>query len=77
MTQEEVYSFAKNITYVNQATVVTFNDNTEWVGYFENEVPNQADNQKNMWSFVKFIENDKFHIFNGDDVKGITIRDRH
>lgn len=78
MTKEEIKPFASQITRHPQATVVTFKDNSQLVGFFDIDKKNIADEEKNFWSFMKFndSQNSVFTHFNGDDVISIEIKNK-
>ena len=79
MTKEQIAVYARQITLTHQPTIVTFKDKTEWVGFFNADTENPADEANNEWSFVPFKQDDmpkkKFH-FNGDDVINIEIKNK-
>lgn len=74
MTKEQITPFAWVITYGHQETIITFKDNTQWIGYFQCDNENPADNDKNFWNFIKNADGGRSNHFNGDDLISIETR---
>jgi len=75
MTQEQMYQFASIITQTNNRTIVTLNNGQSIVSFFDNNHDQKLTNE-NKWSFVETPiknENNKYSIFNGDDISKIEI----
>lgn len=72
MEAKEVLKYAITVTTVNQKTILKFKDNTELIGYFDNN----AESHSNTWNFMpQQQDNNKMNkiIINGYDLKSIEI----
>ena len=70
MKKEKIAQIARVITYAWQKTIITKNDKTQHVGYFDNN-GDQRMTDKNMWNFVVFAKGET--VLNGDDFLEIRI----
>ncbi len=74
MTKEQIKEIAEISPIYPQATIINFKNQTQWVGFFEKDLENPANENNNFWSFVKFVEKPKKHHFNGEDVDSIEVK---
>lgn len=76
MTIEQILPFTQQVTYVGDITILYFNDDKEWVGYFDDNFSMSPLVLSNKWNFVLTPKDNNSKtptIINGEDLRNIKI----